>query len=205
MTNRFDRLWDAVHKEIPGARILNKKNSAFMRVTFAVLTFLVKVFTLGQGKADWSGYTTTIWRTMYVPEDFFYWSDEDKYRLLRHELVHLRQFRRWPMSFLDPYLWRVNALIMSFCYIFVFPVILTFRAKFERAGYTQSMLSWYEIHGFSTRYRVQKAMQMGVTFGGSPYLFMWRTTPAKIWAYDTMDAIANGDITNDKDNVDTWT
>lgn len=201
---RFEHLWERTKAEIPGARIVNKKNSAFMQTIFTVLTFLVKVFTLGRGKADWSGYTTTIWRTMYVPADFFHWRDEDKYRLLRHELVHLRQFRRWPLAFLEP-VWPVNAVIMSFCYILVLPVILTFRARFECAGYTQSMLSWFEIHKeFTPHYRAAKADQMADTFGGSAYFFMSTRNKSRTWAHKTMDNIELGDISNEHDNVDAW-
>lgn len=207
---RFERLWEKVQEEIPGARVLQRSESTFLKVIFGVLGFLVKLFTLWRVKPNWSGFTTTISRTMYVPDGFWEdgkdWDDERRYRLLRHELVHMRQFREWPMKFLArPWLWPINAVIMGFCYIFAFPVIWTFRAKFEREGYTQSMLTRYEIRGNrSANQKKWYAEHMGKTFGTSVYFWMWTRKAAEKWAMETMEKIERGEIRNDRDNVDYW-
>lgn len=205
MTSRFDLLWAAVRIEIPGARIVRKSDSWFMGAAFGLLKLLTTAFTLGRAKPNRSTFTTTIWRTLYVPDNFWERSDEDRYRLLRHELVHLRQFRRWPSEFLGKRgVWRINAVIMSFCYLFVFPVKWTLRAKLEREGYVQSMLSWYELHDFDDEWCNRYIEKMGKAFGGAVYAYMWNGTDARSWARATMHDIETGYIKNDRDNVDRW-
>lgn len=204
--NKFDLLWESVKEEIPGARVILKKDSKFMSVLFFVLTWLVKIFTFGKGKSNWDGFTTTVWRTMYVPDDFWEWTDASRYRLLRHELVHMRQFRNWPMKFLGKKgWWRINAVLMGFSYIFLpLPVFWTLRAKFEREGYLQSMLSYYELYGYTSVVRQRYTEWMGDVFGGSTYFFMWTKGKAKKWAEKTLDDIENKKIINAFDDVLKW-
>ncbi len=200
--SRFDELWALARTEIPGMRLVSKDDSSFMSTIFAVLAFITR-----RPRDSWDGFTTTIWRTMYVPPGFAFWAIEDRYRLLRHELVHLRQFRRWPLPWLDrPGVWRINAVLMSLCYLLVLPVRWTFRAKFEREAYTQSMLSWYECrhYGFTSHYKARQIAKMGQTFGSGTYAWMWTRAKAEQWAADTLAAIERGDITNARDNVDGW-
>ena len=200
--NKFDWLWRNTKEEIPGADIVLKKDS----LLFSFFHLIGKVVTLGRGVSTWSRYTTTIFRTMYVPDDFFRWSDNARYRLLRHELVHMRQFRRWPIKFLDKkYLWVLNALIMSVCYLLLpLPIFYTFRSKFEREGYTQSLLSYYELYGFSSVYKQRQINNMGKLFGSNPYAFMWTSRKGREWAEKTIYDIEYGLIYNKRDNVLKW-
>lgn len=202
----FQILWDKTCKEIPGARIVMKKDSLFMTIVFGFLKAMVFVFTLGQGRKEWDGFTSTIWRTMYVPDSWESRNPTRKYMTLRHELMHMRQFRNWPLKFLGrtKHLWRINAIITSVCYLFLpLPVFFTFRAKFEREGYTQSMLVRHELFESWNDEKDRKDYQdfMVKTFGTSTYMWMWFKGRARKWAVKTMDDISYGKITNYTDRV----
>ena len=200
----FEVLWERTQVEIPGARIVMKKNSLFMKAVFGFLKLMVAIFTLGKGRKEWDGFTTTIGRTVYVPDSWGKRTSARKYMTLRHELIHLRQFRNWPMKFLGHKgIWRINAVIMGFCYLFVFPVFFTLRAKFEREGYTQSMLVRHEMLGlWEDPDEVRKYVDyMAKTFGTSTYLWMWSKKKARKWAMKTIDDIVYGNLSNYQDRI----
>lgn len=185
--NRFETLWPRVVQEIPGARIV--KRSDFW-------------LTRWMGKR-YDNFTTTIWRTCYVSSQWDTRSSDDRYKTLRHELQHLRQFRNWPFKSLGRrYLWPINAVIMSLCYLLVLPVFWTLRAKFERAGYEQTLLVEYELGGLRTPEDQKSWIDwLTETFGGSTYAWMWTRNDAREWAKNTIMGITSGTITNEKDRV----
>jgi len=195
---RYERLKLRVEAEIPGVKIIRHQDSYFLRT----LHLLLRLLSLG--KFDPSGFTTTIGRRMYVPNGWDMRSDLGRYSTLRHELVHMRQFRQWPMKFLDlPVLRLINFFIFSFCYLLVLPARLTLRSRFEREAYTQTLLVQYEVEGsFSLRTAQRLVARMGSHFGGSAYFFMWNSAAARKWAATTMEAIERGEITNTLDRVD---
>ena len=195
---RYERLKLRVGAEIPGVKIIRHQDSYFLRT----LHLLLRLLSLG--RFDPSGFTTTIGKRMYVPNNWDMWSDLSRYSTLRHELVHMRQFRQWPMKFLDlPVLRLVNFFIFSFCYLLVLPVRVTLRSRFEREAYTQTLLVQYEVEGsFSLRTGQRFVARMGSHFGGPAYFFMWNNKAARKWAAATMEAIERGEITNTLDRVD---
>ncbi|MCF6205302.1 MAG: hypothetical protein L3J47_00210 [Sulfurovum sp.] len=186
-----------VEAEIQGFKVVLHKNSAFM----LAIHFVLKVLSLG--KVVPARYTTTIGKTMYVPNNWPILGDQAKYAILRHEVVHLRQFRQWPFRFLDYRGLRlVNALLFGVAYLLALPTLWTLRAKFEREAYTQTMLVVFEDRGeFTTRKRQALARNMGIHFGGPGYLYMWNRARAKEWANKVMDDIESGKITNTMDQV----
>lgn len=198
MLGRYNILLDRVEKEIPGVKVILHKDSWLMKV----IHFLLKVLTFG--KFEPNRFTTTIGKRMYVPNDWHFVSDQSKYVTLRHELIHMRQFRRWPFKFLDlPVLRLINFLLFSFCYIFVMiPTVWSMRAKFEREAYTQTLLTHYEIMGkWHLSVIGRLVSNMGKYFGGSDYFYMWDKKKAMKWAAQTMSDIEDGLITNDRDRV----
>lgn len=149
---------------------------------------------------DYSSFTTTIFSTMYVGPGWIEDTPSQKYRTLRHEMVHIRQFHE---LLLPRWLWPINHILMALCYTLVFPVFLTMRAEFEREGYTQSMLVHFELNGpFSERSMESWARWIAETFGGSAYAWMWNRKKAYAWAMDTMRKINSGEITNHLDRVE---
>jgi hypothetical protein len=203
MPGRFDRLWERTQQEIPGARITLRKDSTLLKVIFGSLCWLIRVVTLGKVKPDYSGFATTLGRAIYMPDSFPWWSDDSKYVRLRHELIHLRQFRRWPFRCLDRRgVWRINALIMGFCYLLVLPVRWTFRAKFEREGYAQTILVKVETGTLGNTERL--VAWIAETFSTSKYAWMDSHTHAYEWADGVLQAALLEKFTNDHDNVDRW-
>jgi hypothetical protein len=149
---------------------------------------------------DYGTFTTTIFSTMYVGETWEKKSSDDRYRTLRHEKMHIRQFHSFPFG---RWAWPVNHLITAICYLIVLPARWTMRARFEREGYTQSLLSKYELEGALSAMQMEKnARWIAETFGGSTYFFMWQRAAAYEWAMVTQRKINAGEITNDRDRVD---
>jgi len=196
-SDRFTQLLVRVQEEIPGAKVLRRSDSTLMSLVQWLLTRVLRIDpTINQ-------YTTTIGRTVYVPEDFWDQHPDSRYRLLRHELVHLRQFRCWPVAFLSScFLWRINSFIMSFCYLFLFPIKMTMRAKFEREGYTQTILTHHE-EGWPDYLLDRSALKEHIVdvFSGPPYFYMWRKEAAAEWYDETLAKIEKGEIVNTKDRI----
>lgn len=191
--NRYLTLLVRTQKEIPSCKVVRKSDSKFMRF----LNFFVGMF----NKNFMNSYTTTIFRTIYVPDDFPLRDADQQYSTLRHEMQHLRQFRSWPFkSLAKPGLWWINALIMAFCYTLVLPVWWTFRAHFEKAGYTQTLLVEYELGKLQDTERWVNWLVE--TFAGPSYLYMDDRKTAEKWARDTIIGIVSGKIRNDQDRID---
>ena len=65
---------------------------------------LLRVVTLGAQSSYLDRYVTTMWHTVYVPDDWEARAIEERYATLRHELVHVRQFERWGLVMAVAYL-----------------------------------------------------------------------------------------------------
>lgn len=197
--NRSEILFNRIKKEIPGVKIVLHKNSRLMTVIHWILR---NVF---RQKHVSESYTTTIAKTIYVPNTFNKWHPNAQYKLLRHELIHLRQFRKWPFPFLGiPVLWWFNCVIFSFFYLFVLPLKVTFRARFEKQAYTQSLLSAFELGQINLEnpdeWKVW-AEDMERQFGTGAYFFMARKGEGAKFAYDTLELIKCGIITSNINDV----
>ena len=188
--NRFKLLLDRVQEEIPGAQVVLHQNSRLMTVVHWILRVIFRQKNVSRN------YVTTIGRTIYVPNTFNKWPNDSKYKVLRHELIHLRQFRKWPFSFLGiKGLWRINALIFGFCYLTVFPAKITMRAVFEKEAYKQSMLAAYELGQINMDDLEELeawAQDMEHIFGSGAYFYMARKGHGHKWAYETLELIKAG-------------
>src|SRR5262245_16680066 len=94
---RVQGLLAEIEAEFPGFRLVAKERSRLQRAIAAALRLL----TLGGQSVYLDRYVTTIGRTIYVNRGWDERSAADRYITLRHERVHLRQFRRYglvPMS-----------------------------------------------------------------------------------------------------------
>lgn len=152
---------------------------------------------------DYSSFHTTIFSTMYTGPRWENMSDFQRYRLLRHEKKHIRQAHCFPLG---RKLWPVNHLLWAICYLLLLPFFLTFRSKFEREGYTQSLLVDFEENGpLSDKEMEGNARWLAKTFGGSAYAWMWTGNKAYAWAMETQRKINSGEITNHLDRVEAGT
>ncbi len=157
--NRYAQLVDDLRAEIPGFRIVRKDQSALHR---AIHKFLV-VVTFGKMTSYLDSYQTTIGKTVYVTADWDQTDPDSRYCTLRHEAIHLRQFRRFTLPG------------MALLYVFVpLPLGLAWcRAYFEKEAYAESIRAASEVYGRhyprSTSYRAHIIEQ----FVGPSYGWMW--------------------------------
>ena len=177
---RYDALVAALTEEIPGFRVVRKDRSRLHRIIHRVLV----VVTLGQMRDYLSGYQTTIGRTVYVTADWDTWSDAQRYVTLRHEAVHLRQFRSY------------TTVGMGLLYVLVpLPMGLAwFRAHFEKQAYAESIRAAAEVWGVSYPRRTEYRAHIIEQFLGPSYGWMWPFRPGLERWYDqvlaTLDAPA---------------
>lgn len=192
---KYEVLLERVQEEIPGFSVVKRSDSLVGKF---VDFFVGKIL-----RQDASGFRQLIGKTMYVPD---YWDGEDdfsKYRTLRHELIHARQWKSWFISWLDkPYIRVINYIAFAFCYLFVLPVLWTFRAKFEREAYEQSLLTSYELGWLDPLNTEHQRLWLLGTFTGPSYLFMSTKGRTQKWFDETIERIFSGDLINDKDRVD---
>ena len=155
---RYQELVAEIQREFPRMRIVRKSESGLHRLIDRVL----RVVTFGQMTSYLDGYVTTIRNTIYVTDD---WDDRgalDRYCTLRHEAVHLRQFRRYTLPG------------MAVLYVLLpLPLgVAWFRARFEMEAYAESIRAHAELHGPAAcddRFRERILAQ----FLGPSYGWMW--------------------------------
>jgi len=188
--NRYELLLKKTRDEYPRFT-LKERDKSWLRLPFRILKKVTG--------NSYRTFTTTIFSTMYVGETWDEKTPDQKYKTLRHERKHIDQFHCWPLG---RWAWPLNHLLMALCYMLVLPVILTFRAKFEREGYTETLLVLHELNGdFADQEMERLATWLAKTFGTSTYLWMWRKKAAYAWAMDTMRKINAGEIRN-PDRID---
>jgi len=157
--DRYVALVDALRTEIPGFRIVRKDQSRMHRAIHRALI----VLTFGQMRGYLDDYQTTIGKTVYVTADWDDWPADERYVTLRHEAVHLRQFRKLTLP------------VMAVLYLLVpLPMGLAyFRARLEQEAYAESIRAAAEVWGpdypRGTSYRAHIIEQ----FMGPSYGWMW--------------------------------
>ena len=128
----------------------------------AIHHFLVAI-TFGGMRKYLDGYQTTIGSTIYVTRD---WDDrpaEIRYVTLRHEAIHLRQFRKYTLPG------------MALLYVFLpLPLGLAwFRAYFEKEAYAESIRAAAEVYGADYPRREDYRRNILAQFVGPSYGWMW--------------------------------
>lgn len=157
--DRYDALVAALRAELPGFRIVRKDRSRLHRLIHHALF----VVTLGRMRDYLDNFQTTIGRTVYVTADFDDWDADRRYVTLRHEAVHLRQFRKWSLP------------IMALLYVLLpLPVGLAyFRARWEREAYAESIRAAAEVWGPAYPRRPEFRAHIIDQFTGPSYGWMW--------------------------------
>lgn len=114
-------------------------------------------------RLGWDVATQTIGSQIFLSCNWENYSASQKLAILRHEREHLLQFMKY------------GVVLMAFLYLFIFfPVgFAYFRAKFERAGYAETIASWVEYWGESSvTYEEGRRLYLRV-FTGSTYFWMF--------------------------------
>jgi hypothetical protein len=121
----YDDKIKLIYAEFPDFKIVPKSSSKLMR---AISNFL-KFVTFGKANKFMTSFITTIGTTMYVPDNWDQHSEFSRYEIVSHELIHMRQARRYGM------------ILFSLLYIFL-PLPLGFawfRTRFEMEAYEESL------------------------------------------------------------------
>ncbi len=156
---RYDRLVEALRAEFPRFRIVRKDRSPLHKA----IHYSLIVLTFGRMRSYLDSFQTTIGRTVYVTAD---WDDTDpdqRYVTLRHEAVHLRQFRKFTLPG------------MALLYVFLpLPMGLAwFRAYFEKEAYAESIRAAAEVWGPAYPRRAAYREYVIGQFLGPSYGWMW--------------------------------
>ena len=132
-SDAYDRLLVEITAEFPRFRLIPKSESAFQKLIHKALV----VVTLGQMRSYLDRYQTTLGQRIYITPSWNERSHGDRYTVLCHERIHMRQFRRftWPGMTL---LYVLLPLPMGLSY---------FRARFEMEAYAESIRASAEIYG----------------------------------------------------------
>jgi hypothetical protein len=158
-STRYDALVEALRCEFPRFRIVRKDRSPFHVAIHHALCAL----TLGRMRSYLDGYQTTIGCTVYVTAD---WDDRDpdeRYVTLRHEAIHLRQFRTFTLPG------------MAILYLLVpLPMGLAWcRAYFEKEAYAESVRAATEVWGIDFARSEVYRRRVLEQFTGAAYGWMW--------------------------------
>jgi len=158
-SDRYATLVEALRVEIPGFRIVRKDQSAFHRAIHHVL----RVLTFGKMTSYLDSYQTTIGKTVYVTSDWDDWDPDERYMTLRHEAVHLRQFRRYTLP------------VMALVYVLLpLPAGLAYgRAKLEMEAYEETIRAAAEVRGLGYVRGAEHRAYVLEQFTGSSYVWMW--------------------------------
>lgn len=157
--DRLDSLLDEMRAEFPRLRIIRKPDSRFQRG----INRLLKIVSVGQIKDYLDGYHTTVGQRIYVTGDWEQISRNRRYLTLRHELVHVRQFRRYTLP------------LMAVLYVLLpLPAGLAwFRAHFEKQAYAEEIRAAAELYGVDHVRAAEFRANIIEQFTGPAYGYMW--------------------------------
>jgi hypothetical protein len=143
--------------EFPSFRIRHKRDSRLQRA----IDIGLRVLTLGGQRHYMTHYHTVLFGVLWVPSSWESTSDDDRYVLLRHERVHLRQRAR------------MGDVRMGALYLFVFlPLFLSYgRARIEWEAYEETLRATCEVRGAASAWTLEDTIVS--RFTGPDYGYMW--------------------------------
>jgi len=120
----------SIQSRFPGFRLRSKSSSYLCKIIAAVLYLL----TLGRSRFM-EDYHTVVGKTLYYGGSWGRLPHFARWRILRHERVHLEQALRVGFGrcfWLGWVLWAIS-------YVFLLPVVFTLRAYWEREAYRETI------------------------------------------------------------------
>ncbi len=167
LQGRYETLLFELRRQ--GVRIVDKRHVWHQRV----IAVLLRIVTFGGQSKYVDRYVTTIGRTIYVTPDWDERTIEDRYITLRHEPVHVDQFRR------------IGVLPMAIAYLlFPLPFGLAWcRMVLEREAYEETIRAAFEIRGRLATDRLRAHILRQFTSGA--YGWMWPFPKSVARWYDT--------------------
>lgn len=148
-----------LEREFPGLRVIDKADDPWSRAIDRAL----RVLTFGGQSAYMTKYVTTMGRTIYLPSSWPEREDRGRYVTLRHEAVHLRQFRRYG---------RVG---MTLLYLLpILPMGLSWgRARLEWEAYAETLRATAEVFGLEAAEAPELRAHVVKQFTSAAYGWMW--------------------------------
>ncbi|MCC6806674.1 MAG: hypothetical protein IT381_04565 [Deltaproteobacteria bacterium] len=142
-----------------GVKIMDKAGVWHQRLADRFL----RVVWLGRMKTYMDGYVTTFGRAIYVPSDFSQWPALRRWQTLRHELVHVEQYRR--------YGWVLMVIVYG---LLPLPIGLAYgRARLEWEAYEETLRAVFVSEGRDAAHAPKLRMEIVRRFTGPDYLWMW--------------------------------
>jgi hypothetical protein len=157
--DRYQLLLEEIQAEFPDFRVVRKHESRLHR---AIHYGLVAV-TLGGMRTYLGSYQTTIGMTVYVTSDWDGRDADQRYVTMRHERVHLRQFRRYGLIGMA-LLYVLMPLPMGLAY---------FRARFEMEAYEETIRAAAALHGIEHVRSAEFRDHIVRQFVSASYGWMW--------------------------------
>jgi hypothetical protein len=155
----YQRYVEALAQESGKLVVIHKGDSGFCRIIDKAL----RVLTFGRQSRFMTGFTTTLGRRIYVPDDWERYPPLDRYLILRHEAVHVRQFRRytWP------------GMVLFYLILPVPMGLAGGRALIEWEAYKETLVATWQAKGRMAAYDPALAKHIVDRFTGADYAWMW--------------------------------
>lgn len=147
--NDFDSYVKKIQEEFPNFRVIPKDESLIMKAIYYI------TFMKFWNPHFMKNYITTMQGKVYMPRHLI--GSPLMVDVLRHELVHLRDMKKYPILFELSYV------------LFPLPVIFTMRAFWEFRGYCESIRAINDRYGWVSEYYIDFFVEQ---FTGSSYLWM---------------------------------
>lgn len=155
--SRLERIMSELRGEFPRFAIRKKRTSKLQRAIHVLLAAI----TFGGQRVYLTKYHTVLFGTLWVPDSWDAMSEDDKYILLRHERVHLRQRAR------------LGDVMMTVLYLVpFFPIVLAYgRARIEWEAYVETLRATAEVYGVDRADSLRTHIRE--RFVGPEYGWMW--------------------------------
>jgi len=143
----------------PKLVVLKKSDSTLCRLIDRTL----KVITFGGMRTFLTSFVTTLGQRIYVPDSWETWAPAERYCIIRHEVVHVAQFRRWTFPG------------MVVLYLLVPPLVgfAPGRAWLEWQGYRETLEATWQVYGPEAARSDSMATHIVARFTGPEYAWMW--------------------------------
>ena len=145
----FDAYVEEIKKEFPDFEIVPKQDSRLMK-------FIYNATLMRFWNPQFMGhFITTMFGKVYMPKQYV--GVPAMVDVLRHEIVHLRDMKKFPIIFELTYI------------LFPLPIVFTMRAFWEYRGYCESILANNDRYGCVSSKTIDFFVEQ---FTGSNYLWM---------------------------------
>ena len=146
----FQDLVEKLSAESSSFAIRYKNESKYMKLLGFILFF---------NRGFMGRYTTTSLGKVFFPSRNWLHNigPTAAYLILRHEAVHIKDARRFPIFF-------------QLSYLLLLPSIFTFRALWEWRAYKETLRVFYELYGFNSEHEMDRIVY---NFTSSNYLYMF--------------------------------